>query len=617
MPRRPTQRFSQGEAYIPRTRQSTQHGKQRPALSDQLCSATPSVYLTYPAKTRNMTEMEPEPISDGSDADLAECQRPSASGRTVINRERPMHGLTARSALILLLMFVTALVLTNPWGDFPLNDDWSYGQAVQGLVSSHQYRLTNWTSMPLLTQVLWGALFSLPAGFSFTALRLSTLFLSLAALLFLMLLVRSRDERLLPALLAPLLLLFNPVYLDLSHTFMTDVPFVALTLGSILLLVRGADRGSRLLLGLGMCLAVLATLLRQTGVLIPTAFGIGYLSSRGINVRRTLLAVGSVALTVLSLAAYTLWLSTIGRLPTGYYAQWTQVSSLFASGLPGIARQVASSLLITYIYLGLFTLPFALLFVKGIPKKRLAVLLAVSAALLGMARLLHVGFAGNILSDRGVGPFTLAHTDRFAAFSGSVGSMAAIGVLALVGGALLLEMLARSVRNTRSSRLTTVCLSLAALTLASLSFVSQFDRYMLLYLPLLLIPASVELRKHPPTRPAVVAAFTATLAYAAFSVSAVHDYMAWNRARWQAITYLTSDLAVPAERLDGGFEFNGLYTYSENYVRVANKSPWWVKDDEYVIAFDVLPGYDVSRAYPVRTWLPAGIKRIYVLRRSG
>jgi dolichyl-phosphate-mannose--protein O-mannosyl transferase len=107
-----------------------------------------------------------------------------------------------------------------------LNDDWSYGQAVRNLIQSHEYQLTNWTSMPLLTQVLWGALFSLPAGFSFTALRFSTLFLSLAALMLLLLLVRSRGEPLLPGLLAPLLLLFNPVYLDLSHTFMTDVPEV-------------------------------------------------------------------------------------------------------------------------------------------------------------------------------------------------------------------------------------------------------------------------------------------------------------------------------------------------------------------------------------------------------
>ena len=530
--------------------------------------------------------------------------------------ERRVQAESARPALILVFAFLAVLVLTNPLGNFPLNDDWSYGQAVQNLVQNHEYRLTNWTSMPLLTQVLWGALFSLPAGFSFTALRLSTLVLSLAGLLLLLRLTRSgggpRPEVL---LLGPLCLFFNPVYLDLSHTFMTDVPFIAFTLGSILLLVRGTDRGSKALLALGVCLAVLATLLRQTGMLIPVAFGIGYLSSRRVVVRKVLFAVGFLVLTVVSFVMYTRWLTATGRLPTLYFAQWAQVLSVSASGLPGIARQVAGSLLITYTYLSLFTLPLGLLFVASTPGKRLLALLALSAALLGLTRLLHVGFPGNILSVRGVGPFTLAHTERFTVLSGVMALRAGLGLLALVGGALLLEMLVRSVRNIRSSWLSAVCLSFAGLCLASLSLVHQFDRYMLPYLPLLVVPASVELRKNPPTKGAVIAAFAGLLVYAAFSVSAVHDYMSWNRTRWQAIEHLMTDLAVPADRLDGGFEFNGLYTYSD--IRTPNKSSWWwVKDDEYVISFDVLPGYDVFKVYPVKSWLPAGVRRINVLRRS-
>jgi hypothetical protein len=139
---------------------------------------------------------------------------------------------------------------------------------------------------------------------------------------------------------------------------------------------------------------------------------------------------------------------------------------------------------------------------------------------------------------------------------------------------------------------------------------------MLVYLPLLVIPAMVELRRAPPARAAVAAALSALLLYGAFSVSAVHDYLAWNRTRWQAIGHLTSDLAVTPARIDGGFEFNGLYTYSEDYVRSPNKSHWWVKDNEYVVAFDVIPGYEVFRSFPVRSWLPAGINRISVLRRS-
>ncbi len=508
------------------------------------------------------------------------------------------------------------LALTNPLGDFPLNDDWSYGQAVRNLIQNHEYLLTNWTSMPLLTQVLWGALFSLPAGFSFTALRFSTLFLSLAALLLLLLLVRRKGEQLFPTLLAPLLLLFNPVYLNLSHTFMTDVPFIAFMLGSILLLVQGTERENNVLLTLGVCLAVLAALLRQTGMLIPVAFGIGCLSRGRAGTRRVLLTAGFFLLTVAAYVVYTRWLSATGRLPTGYHAQTRQVMAVLGSGLPALARRAAGSLLTTFTYLGLFTLPIGLLFLDIARKRRLVVLLAASTALLALAQLLHVGFAGNILSDRGVGPFTLAHSDNFSAFTGSKASTAVLGLLTILGGALLIEMLARVLRNFRSTYVCSVCLSLAGLYFASLLLVQQFDRYMLVYLPLLAIPAMVELHRTPPARAAVAAALSALLLYGAFSVSAVHDYLAWNRTRWQAIGQLTSDLAVTPARIDGGFEFNGLYTYSEDYVRRPNMSPWWVKDDEYVVAFDVIPGYDVLETYPVKSWLPAGIRRIYTLRRT-
>lgn len=521
-----------------------------------------------------------------------------------------------RSLLGVLLLFVVVLAFTNPAGDFPLNDDWSYGTAVRNLVERGEYRLSNWTSMPLLTQVLWGSLFCLPAGFSFTALRFSTLVLSLAALALLVLVARQSGERR-PGLLllGPLVLMFNPVYLALSQTFMTDVPFMAFTLGSLCLLILGVDRKSTTTLLVGMLLALLATLLRQTGFLIPVAFGIGYLSSRRPTAGRVALAAGFVAVVGAALLLYGRWLATTGRLPTAYDVQTTQVLAAVSSGIVPTARQFAHSLLITFTYLGLFTLPIGLFFLSGASKKRLVLLLVISAALLALTRVLRIGFVGNILSDRGVGPFTLAPAS-FAAFTGSAVSKAVFGLLALVGGTLLLEMLRRFVRNTRQSWTTTLCLSFAALYFVSTVFLQQLDRYMLLYLPLLAAPAALELRQEPKSRHVTVTGLVVLILYAVFSVTAVHDYLAWNRVRWQALHHLTAELSVTADHIDGGFEFNGLYTYDENYIRTPGKSFWWVKSDDYVVAFDTMPGYALLRKYPVRSWLPAAVHHIYLLKRT-
>lgn len=519
------------------------------------------------------------------------------------------------SVLVLVLLFLAVLAVTNPIGDFPLNDDWVYGRAVRHLFQSHEYRPTPWTSMTLLTQVLWGWLFSLLFGFSFTALRFSTLILALATLVCVLLSVRRKQDPLFPAMFAPLVLLFNPVYLNLSHTFMTDVPFIAFALGSVLLLVRGTEQDNRLLLALGVCLAVLATLLRQTGVLIPAAFGIALLSRGPLRTRRVLFATGFVAGTVLVYLVYTHWLAATGRFPDGYFAQWSQVLDLSRLGPGGVAGRAARSLLVTYVYLGIFTLPLGVLFLSGASRLRLVSLLAVSSALLAAARFLRVNFAGNILSDRGVGPFTLAHSAGFTAFTGSPVSVAVLGSLALVGGALVIEMLLRAAQDAGSFRLGAVCLSFAALYSLSTSLVTQLDRYMLPYLPFLAIPALHCLYRKPPAKPALVAALSLAAAYAAFSVSAVHDYLAWNRTRWQAISYLTDELRVPVDRLDGGFEFNGLHAAPGDYVHAPGSRPWQLKDADYVVAFDAMPGYEMFEEYPVRSWLPCGIKRICALRR--
>src|SRR5712692_3184073 len=59
-------------------------------------------------------------------------------------------------------VWLLMVLLVNPAGEFPLNDDWSYSRAVQSLVEHGRLELTGFTSMPLIAQVLWGALFSLP-----------------------------------------------------------------------------------------------------------------------------------------------------------------------------------------------------------------------------------------------------------------------------------------------------------------------------------------------------------------------------------------------------------------------------------------------------------------------
>src|SRR5258708_1382821 len=159
---------------------------------------------------------------------------------------RPGWRMVVPDLVLLSLLWSAGVFFANPFGEFPLNDDWSYGLAVQRLVQEGQFRPTGWTAMPLVSQVVWGALFCLPAGFSFTAIRFSTLFLSLVAIAAVYFLAIEMRRPRWVAITVALTVAFNCLYFALSHTFMTHVPFTALaTLPALLLLktLRSAPDG--------------------------------------------------------------------------------------------------------------------------------------------------------------------------------------------------------------------------------------------------------------------------------------------------------------------------------------------------------------------------------------
>jgi 4-amino-4-deoxy-L-arabinose transferase-like glycosyltransferase len=522
-----------------------------------------------------------------------------------------------RALLITALAWIAAVIVINPVGDFPLNDDWVYGQAVRNLVEHGRYQPSDCTAVPLFTQAMWGTLFCLPAGFSFTALRFSTLVVSLAGLIFLLLFFRQNGEKRTSLLLPGLLVvLFNPIWFGLSHTFMTDVHFIAFLLGSLYLLAVGMEKENHTLLFAGMVFAVLATLVRQFGVLIPIAFGFAYLTRRRPATRTLVVAVLFLVLVVGAFLAYTRWLAGTTGLPSASNAHADRIGGALAAGFGHVLMQVAKNALTTFSYLGLFLLPLNLLLVPSASRRRLFLFLGISLAALALFQIAGFRMPGNVLSDRGLGPFTLKRPEGFASFSGSLGSKAVLGLLTWFGGTLLLEALFRIAKLLKRNRTAVLLAGFAACYFLSLSIVGLFDRYMLVYLPLVAVLTLLTLRQTRVPRWSRNAACAGVVIYGLFAVAATHDYLAWNRVRWKATRYLTEELDIPPESIDGGFEFNGTHTFSADYIRSEDKSWWWVRDDRYVVSFGGLPGYLTLRQWPTGTWLPGSIRNIHVLRRT-
>ena len=540
--------------------------------------------------------------------------------------------------LLIVGLWVLAILLINPRGEFPLNDDWCYAGTVKALLEGGGLKLSGCSSTNIIAQVLWGALFCLPFGFSFVALRISTLTLGVIGVLAFYGLLREIGADRGTALFGALLLAFNPLYLVLSYTFMPDVPFTAVSLVSFYFLVRGMKRNLRLEIAAGLFFACLALLIRQNGLAIFIAFGLAYLAKSGLRLRNIVLAGIPVALGCGVQLLWQLWLN-YKHFSLPVYARqgrWILSPDLSGQGATSFAR----GLVIIAVYLGLFLLPL-LLFVgrtklAELCRSRLlnlaAVLFAVWAAFL--LRHQQMPFLPNVLYDLGLGPATLR--DSFllklpslptagktfwsvVAFVGLAGAFVLIQMTFLAfGEAVNILPISATKRAPLVLLFASGLIYLVPMAVLFINIDLAFDRYLLFLVPLgiaivILLVSNVSLGQAGPAFRTV--AIASLVLYGTFSIAGTHDYLSWNRARWQALNNLAAERVTPID-IDGGFEFNGWYLYDLDYIPRLKKSWWWVFRDDFMVTFGPVPEFTEIRRYPFRRWLPPGEGNILVLRRS-
>jgi hypothetical protein len=547
---------------------------------------------------------------------------------------------TLKDLLAIGLLWLAGLLIINPVGNFPLNDDWSFGLAVKRLLESGDFRPTAWTSMPLLTQTLWGTLFCLPVGFSFHALRLSTLVMSIVGIVGCYFLVRQMAQSRLLACAAALTLAFNPIYCVLSNTFMTDVHFVALEVWAVLFLARTLRTGSDVDLVIGLALAVAATLSRQLGLCLPIAFALCLLLSRGLS-GRWLIRAGIPLVTCAGLLfLFTKWLSLTGRLPQYYYEQTKRL----IAALSDPDRLVMSPFSFgrnILLYLGWFSLPVAILTFPTWdrdPSRRRRFVIAGCAglafALASLVSLLvskgRMPLSGNVLLEEGMGPLGLHDTAiLWLPNLPSLGTWFWLTVTALgiLGGALLVTALVAVSptlqhvpglpRLTNEQAASCFPLLCAAAYLLPLLW-GFMDRYLIPVLPLLW--AGIALPRVDFTagrfRARIMTAALSLAFLALFAVLGTKDYFAWNRTRWQTLKNLLSTRKLNPEEVDGGFEFNAWHLYRTPFQPEPGKSWWWVRGDTYLLAFGELPDRKVVEEHQFNHCFPPYTGKIFVLLKE-
>jgi hypothetical protein len=575
------------------------------------------------------------------------------------------------NVVILTVLWLGMVVLVNPVGEFPLNDDWVYARAAQSVFAPGGFTLKGGNTSPnLLAQAVFAALFCLPFGFSFTTLRISTLVLGWLGVLATYALLRAIQTSPSLSLLGALLIALNPIYFGLSNSFMTDIPFFAVAIGSMAFLIAGLRNDSRFQILIGLFLSYIALMVRQNGIIIPFVFGCIYLLQKAWTGRDNRSVVSIVKLVATSFAplllglllqfSYNRWLEVTDRTSPNFGLQVQKFAEILTAGeLEAIFRNLTFFGLQSLALLGFFISPLLILafwkqFSFSSGKQRRTLLLGTSvclALLLGALAVIEITFPpGNILNDFGLGPLTLHDTFIqktnlpeipfgprvvWTIFLGLGIGCAAILLYWIWLGLMRIVQELRSGEFNHSTGPIVFSLLAGGLFFLPIGVAGTFfDRYLLPLLPLLMLlifpltfNSASSSNSFSLKRTVLPLACVVLLILGPFTVSATHDYLAWNRVRWQALNMLMQSNQVLPTAIDGGYEFNGWYLFDPNDVYAnsfggsvqttgAQKSWWWVVKDDYMMAFGPVSGFRELQRYSLPRWLPMGPESLYLLRKN-
>lgn len=524
----------------------------------------------------------------------------------------------------LVAVWAVAVALVDPRADVPILDDWCYALTVEELTHGLPFRVSAYSSTFPAAQLWWGALFAWIGGFSFTALRVSTLVLWLGGTLGSYGALRALGIGATAACVGALALFLHPVSFVLAFSFMSDVPFVAWSLLSLSALAAGLRDGDERTRLVGLGLAIVAFLVRPVAIALPAGLFLGAL---GIEVprQRSRTALYAVATIVLMAGVST----TLARLVPwagegGVQYRVRQLDYLLL--VPPIVY--AEALLSMLAHVGLAIVPLLVAFGPAPGRRAAVVALAAIATALFVSR----------FAESAVSAVKFAHTATFE----ELGAMrpllqgapprsplgAALAVLAtgvgLGAAAVLVDRLIAGLRaggRLRAPEWT--CVAGFGLASLAVAFVLWFfyDRY---YLPLvvaavLLALADARMPVAPWRRRVAAALF---LVLALVDVTGTRDMLAYARAVGATAAAVRATGVADVD-LDAGYTENGwrLYAHPErlppgktpaldvpHVTAAADGMPW-------VIANAPLAGYHIEREVAVPTWW-AYTDRLYVLRKN-
>ena len=533
---------------------------------------------------------------------------------------RPLLGTEIADCGVILACGAVLALLLRPFQDTPFIDDWVYAWSVQRLLDGHGLAVLDWSSHPDFAHVLWGALFCLPSGFSFAALRVSTWVAALLGLCGFHLLLRALGVDRRRAALGTALLGLNPVFFVLSATFMTDVPFVTLSIWAALALIGAIARHDERRLWAFAALGAAAGAVRVVAVVMPIA-ALLTLATHGGAWGRSPRRIALV-LSPLALFALLVWWSE-GRMVHVTDLTWVPGSPTFRrrfllESLPRLPEFATQTVLCIAGTLGVALLPLVAATVERRHLRRSALVLALLVLLAGAAWLTGITW------PRALAPGFIWTWRELGATEGLVAGApapAAGPAIALAATLLAFASSACAVaiawRRPRAGEAFLAWSLLGHAALAAILWLF-YDRYLLALLPLaipLLLRGARVLRERTMLAGVVVLALV--------SVVGTRDHLAYNAALWRAVDVLRAR-GVPDAQIDAGYVVDGWLHFArpDDAPRDASgrRIFSWITAPGGLLPWQIanrpLPGWQVADTVPYTRWMGRS-GALYVLHRDG
>jgi hypothetical protein len=552
-----------------------------------------------------------------------------------------------RAWFIALVVFGVCLAAIGPWGNYPLNDDWQYARATKLFAESGRIRIDTPIAPALVGQMVLAYPVIRIFGMNHAFLRALTWVIAALCLFCIdrLLTIAGLSWKL--RLFTLLTVLFNPLFLYFSNTFMTELYGFAPALLAAVVYFEHRSRPSS---NAALCWVAVAVLsifsfwTRQFAAVVFPTIVVTWLATAARSSRQTRRSWVAMALSCVVFAAgvagYFWWVrrsgnfgfafgDPLGRMVEVDFAAW------------GLETGVA------ILYLTGFFLPLLLLTLRGrwraLFPYAAGVFLLIGVLLTRSVFRNHapsdLDFGGwthhifpyitNVIFRTGLGPITLDdvyHDPTVARPQWPPQVWVWIERILLAGTILwgfALKGAWRIRAESREKPSLRYEIALFALVWSAASWaitvqayrLEIFDRY---YFPLVLsfsifLPLLLKVQKNDVAHWDSGVAVICLVALGWFSVAGLHDHFRWNDARWNLVRFASANGVSPAN-LAGGFEVNGWENYDNVQSQHGQMSPncrvnyddFFCLDATYRIGMNVIPGYEEWKQEPVVYWLASG-----------